>query len=405
MERIRQMSLKKALFTIAFFNITVAFILSAFAFWGCMEVSSAVAPQGIMLEVHSDPVTVIKRTAPESEAEAARLADIISVFQFMLPVLFYIAALFTTASVFYRLKLKEPLAVLAKGASRIIDNDLDFTMEAGTQDELGQLCTAFETMRKTLLANNRELWRQAEERKRLNAAFSHNLRNPVTVLKGAAKLARKSIGGSGAVQPDRGLSTVELNTASGLSWDAVSNLSRNLSLIESYTDRMERYIETMSSIRKLEEVPLVRENIDWNALVSELEHAVQVIGWDSGKQIRLEAADYSDAVWMDSSILLQIAENFVSNALRFAKSRICVSCHVNGELFELSVTDDGCGFPDSFLKNGIQPFQKGIEDAEHFGMGLYISSLLAGRHGGSVAIGNRGDGGTGAVVSAFLKIK
>ncbi len=411
MERIRQMSLKKALFAIAFFNITVAFLLSALSFWGCMELRSVIAPQGIALEIRSELFTVIQRIG--AETETAGFSCLISLFQFVLPVLIYIAALLATVSAFYHLKLKKPLEVLAKGASRIIGNDLDFTIEAGAPDELGQLCTAFETMRKTLLANNRELWRQAEERKRLNAAFSHNLRNPVTVLKGAAKLAGKSMEDIGTGSPDSQVqeessdkdSCFSKNAVPDFSRSSVLNLSLNLALIESYTERIERYIETMSSIRKLEEVPIVREKTDWNVLVSELEHAVQVIGWDSGKQIRLDAVAYPDAVWVDLSILLQIAENLVSNALCFAKSRICVSCQVNGELLELSVTDDGCGFPDSFLKNGIQPFQKGREDAEHFGMGLYLSGLLAGRHGGSVAIGNCHNGGMGAVVSVGLKVK
>ena len=46
-------------------------------------------------------------------------------------------------------------------------------------------------MRAELLRSDQELWEQAEERKRLNAAFSHDLRNPVTVLKGTVKLLKE----------------------------------------------------------------------------------------------------------------------------------------------------------------------------------------------------------------------
>ena len=45
------------------------------------------------------------------------------------------------------------------------------------------------TMRQTLLKSNRELWRQSEEQKRLKAAFPHDLRNPITVLKGSIEMA------------------------------------------------------------------------------------------------------------------------------------------------------------------------------------------------------------------------
>lgn len=378
MGRIKQMSLKKSLFTITLINITIALILSGITFWGCMKLSSAIAPQGVVLDVHSDPI--IMTELPEPTAQAIRLAEFISILQIILPILICIAALLATVSMFYRLKLKEPLALLAEGASRIMDNDLDFTMEAKSRDELGQLCIAFETMRKTLLENNRELWRQAEERKRLNAAFSHNLRNPVTVLKGSVKLAGKSIA-DGTVNAEQ--------------------LINHLSLIESYTNRIERYIETMSSIQKLEEIPLVRENIEWDSLITELENMIHFVGADSGRQINFETVRYSGSVMIDKSILFQIAENLISNALRFAEHSINISCSVKEGMFELSVTDDGCGFPVSLIKNGIQPFQKGNEDSEHFGMGLYTSELLSQRHGGSITINNNP---TGATVSATLKI-
>lgn len=190
MERIKQMKLKKALFAMAFLNITIAFLLSLSIIWLCIELRSQIAPMG-GISINMNSAHVI--TQPQnSTAQAALLADMISLAQITLPILIYIIALFTTASMFYHLKLKEPLKILTQGAACIIDNNLDFTIETTSQDELGQLCTAFETMRKTLLENNYTLWRQAEERKRLNAAFSHNLRNPVTVLKGSIKLALKN---------------------------------------------------------------------------------------------------------------------------------------------------------------------------------------------------------------------
>lgn len=379
MERIKQMNLKRALFTITFFNVTIALVLSLLSVWVCVTLRSQIAPSGVVVEIRSN--SVVMNQLPERTAQAAAIAEIISVIQMILPILIYIGALFITASMFYCLKLKEPLALLTKGASRIIENDLDFTIEAESQDELGQLCTAFETMRKTLLDNNRELWRQAEERKRLNAAFSHDLRNPVTVLKGSAKLAKKSVmDGTGSTE------------------QIVDHLSR----IERYTDRIERYIETMSSIQRLEEIPIQQEQTEWDNLISELETTITFVDADSCKRIKFNSSTSAKSLSIDKSILFQIAENLISNAIRFAAQTIDVSCSLNETILELSVTDDGCGFPAALIKNGIQPFQKGSEDTEHFGMGLYICNLLCQRHGGSISIQNHK---IGATVSATLKIQ
>ena len=89
-----------------------------------------------------------------------------------------------------------------------------------------------------------------------------------------------------------------------------------------------------------------------------------------------------------------------ANALRFARQHVSVTLSVTERCLVLEVTDDGGGFPEKLLKNQIRPFQKGVEDASHFGMGLYICKLLCEKHGGTVEIENIPRGG--ACVRAIL---
>lgn len=391
MEWLRQMKLKKALFTIAFLNITVALILSLLAIWGCAELRSYFAVDGIGIIMDAQSEQVVVRQMQKGSAGEETTAEILSVVQILLPIVIYICALFLSASLFYRLKLREPIEALNKGADRIIDNDLNFEMEVGSEDELGQLCTAFETMRKTLLANNRELWRQAEERRRLNAAFAHDLRNPVTVLKGSVKLAKHTV------------------------MDAAAE---HLQRIEDYTNRIEQYVESMSSIQKLEQIEIKKESAAWHSLMQELEQMIRLVGADFQKEIHFQTSKLTDNaagdILVDKAILFQIAENLVSNALRFAVHKITVCCIASDGNLSFTVTDDGCGFPDKLLQNGIQPFQKGREDAGHFGMGLYLCELLSKKHGGSLTIQNNSmiqhsptaqSSPTGATVCAVIKIQ
>lgn len=378
MERIKQMSLKKALFTLTFINLFAATILSGFAFWACVQIKSQVAPHGIV--IYSDGALVPSVPLPEPSEQAKLLAGVFEVLQYVFPVLIFICSSFLTAVLFYNLKLKKPVEVLTNGANRIIANDLNFTVETDTSDELGQLCAAFETMRQTLVANHKELWRQAEERKRLNAAFSHELRNPITVLKGAVKLANQSIK-SGKASPKQ--------------------VSENLQRIEGYTQRIEKYVEIMSGVQRLDQIPLGTKTIGWDSLLSELKQTVQLVGLESGKEIEFEAVGSTDELVIDQSVLLQIAENLVSNALRFARQTIHFTCAVSCETLELSVLDDGDGFPPALIQKGIQPFQKGHDGTDHFGMGLYICHLLCQKHGGALKIENTSNG---AFVRATMKI-
>lgn len=378
MEWIKDMCLKKALFTLTLINLSAAAVLSVFSFLGCMKLNSTIAPIGFKINVDLNTVTKTEYPAPSSGTAAA--ANLLSILQIILPILFFVAALFLTASLFYHWKLKKPLEILMDGANRIMKNDLDFTIAASSGDELGHLCVAFETMRQSLLRDNRELWRQMEERKRLNAAFSHDLRNPVTVLKGSAKMAKQCA----AVE--------KANT---------SQLMENLIRIETYTDRIERYVETMSNVQRLEQVQLQKLTIDTCELIEELNQALFFAAQDSQKQLVFHSTMDTDSVLLDKNMLLQITENLVSNALRFAKQTISVMLSAQADTLKLEVTDDGSGFPAELLKRGVQPFQKGAEEIEHFGMGLYICNLLCQKHGGTLKIGNSV---SGAVVCAILKI-
>lgn len=378
MDWIKQMSLKKALFTLTFISLSIAIALSVIAFLGCSELRNSIAPQGVTIDPYTTPATVTELPTPSERA--LWWAGMLEILQLVLPILIFVVMILITSLLFYRLKIKEPLAILTDGAKRIMANNLDFTIDMPSLDELGQLCAAFETMRKTLLSNNQELWRQAEERKRLNAAFSHDLRNPVTVLKGSVKLLRQGT--------QNGKLTPEL-------------LTENLMRIEDYTGRIERYIDAMSSVQRLEQVPLRIESVDWNILVSELKNAVCLIAMDSKINIHFGAAENVKEILFDKSVLFQIAENLVINALRFANTEICITCSLWNNELNLSVADDGSGFPYTILKNGVQPFQKGNEEADHFGMGLYICSVLCQKHGGSFEIDN---GQKGSIVKAKIKL-
>ena len=377
MEWIKHMSLKKSLFTMALVSIAIATLLSGVSIWALAEIRTQIYSQGVEITFDgSNPIT--NNVNPSSHGD--HLAALFSALQIALPVTFFVIALLATVFLFYRWKLKVPLEILMDGANHIIDNDLNFSIEAQSTDELGQLCTAFETMRQTLMKNNRELWRQAEERKRLNAAFSHDLRNPVTVLKGSAKMARQC---------------AESGT------ERTAQLIENITRIETYTGRIERYVEAMSSAGRLEQIQPEKAFTDPQILARELENAIRLVVADDDKQLSFTSTVTAGKILLDKNVLFQITENLVSNAIRFAKQTISVNLSLSGDMLRLDVIDDGGGFPAGLLKNGIQPFQKGNEDTEHFGMGLYICDLLCKKHGGHIEIKNCKQG---ASVCAALKI-
>ncbi|HBI74152.1 MAG TPA: histidine kinase [Lachnospiraceae bacterium] len=280
--------------------------------------------------------------------------------------------------VFYQNKLKKPLTALDKASERIANNDLDFTINYEGLDEMGRLCASFEKMRFSLQQNNRLMWRQIEQRKRLNAAFAHDLRTPLTVLKGYSEILQF---------PNDGLAVKE----------TALTMSKHI-------NRLERYVDSMSTLQRMEDiVPDVRKvEIDKFA-----EHAEQMVGMicqKSRKQCNFHSYIQSKKALLDSEMFSQVMENLVSNAAYHAKSSVEVTLSEIDDMLSITVADDGAGFSADSLANAAEPYYTESSDkSNHFGLGLYICKILCERHNGSLKISNTDKGGK--VIAFFKKEK
>jgi two-component system sensor kinase len=103
----------------------------------------------------------------------------------------------------------------------------------------------------------------------------------------------------------------------------------------------------------------------------------------------------------DQSLLYQVMENLLANAVKFTKSRktavIEVGGRTEGKENIYYVKDNGAGFDERYVDNLFRPFQRlhGGEEYEGTGVGLAIVQRIIQRHGGRVwAEGKVGEGAT-----------
>lgn len=341
---------------------------------------------------------------------------------------------------FYRRHIGGPLTVLEAAADRIARQDLDFQIGAVRGRELGRLGAAMEGMRSSLLATQRELWRTAEDRRRLNAAFAHDLRTPVTVLKGTLEMAR--------IKADR--------AGSG------EDVRKTLDTLSGQANRLESYAQLMSRVTKLEDREVMRSACAPSDVARVLERqaagyvatrgngckllfslgggmraagvgdggaAAPDAGGAAGAGVEhaagpcLEHAAVPDAehaaepcpepLSIDMQLVEEVLGNLLGNACDHARSKVAVSVDLlqpeQGSLaagargdvrLELVVTDDGRGFTAEALHHGCDPFYSEAKSAEHFGLGLNIARTLARLHGGAVELRNL-EGGGACVTATF----
>ncbi|AXU81732.1 two-component sensor histidine kinase [Clostridium sp. HMSC19D02] len=370
MDKINNMSLKKAFFVLTLSSLIIASVLTTFAYILLNNLYNSIQDKYLKTPINTGIITIVQNNVNQFSDYDKTLLNIINILQLVLPLIFFIGLLLLADIIFYKVKLKTPIEILNKGAMEISNNNLDFCLEYNNNDELGNLCNAFEKMRSELNKNNIKMWTMINDRKQLNAAFSHDLRNPLTVLKGYSNYLTKYIP-TGKLSDEKILSTTQL--------------------MSEHINRIEYYVENMSNAQRLEDLVVSKSMSNINKFIENLDENISIIAKQEGKSFTLKNQINNINLFFDENIILRVVENIISNAFRYARNNISILIYLEQELLTFVIEDDGIGFSKESLKLALRPFyrDKTLNDSNaHFGMGLYISKILCEKHGGSIFIEN-----------------
>ena len=156
---------------------------------------------------------------------------------------------------------------------QIAADNLDFS-EYDAEDELGTLCKSFERMKNELLNNYKRIWRMTEERRKLNAAFAHDLRIPLTVLQGYTDFLEEYI----PFPEKEDIKLLETNH-----------------MMAYYIKRLEDYVKVMNKIPKLEDTPVKIQTVPLDSFMKMLDDNIKLTAKEYGKDISvINEADLQD---------------------------------------------------------------------------------------------------------------
>lgn len=295
-----------------------------------------------------------------------------------LPVFYIAVGIGAAAAVYYRKKLREPITQLQNGVERIQEDNLDFHIEYDGDDELGRLCCSMEKMRRELRQKHKALWESLEQRKLLNASVSHDLRTPITVLKGYLDYLEKNI------PQDKLTEDMLLGTVSSM---------------QGAVNRLELYVESVRDIEKIENIEIEKRSENVKLLLSELRSNVRQLAGD--KEIIISNDITVDKIQIDKGVFFRILENFLQNALRYAEKQVSINLSHKKDFLIFTVKDDGKGFSAADLEKATTVFYSNDKEKQHFGIGLSVCKILCEKHGGLLYVGNQKE--KGACVTAKLK--
>lgn len=223
--------------------------------------------------------------------------------------------------------------------------------------------------------------RKVEDLSRLKDEFlsiaSHELRTPVTSIKGYTQLAKTLI-------RENDLRTSE----------------EYLDIALDQIDRMSRLILELLDVSRIEtgRLEIRREPIPWTTFVSDVVHRHHTAVSERRFQLSLPVGH--KRVLGDRDRLEQVLGNLMENAVKYSPdgSEILVSVDDRGDQLVTSVADKGIGIPTDELGQVFERFHRGRQVSSTnyggLGLGLYITKQIVERHNGTIWVDSREGQGT-----------
>lgn len=277
---------------------------------------------------------------------------------------------------FYRKKLRTPLGILLEASNRISENDLTFEISYESQDEMGHLCKEFEKMRRELVNNKKKIWSLIEDERTLRSAIAHDIRTPIALVKGNLEIVDE-------FYPTHKLSDERV----------VEIVDKTIQHIE----HLEHFVDMMRYLNSIVDMEPKHKEMTYKELVKIVYDIQKELCEKNKKEFEYKHNDIDCVIKIDPVFVIEVEENLLTNAFRYARNKISISLGIAGDYIELVIEDDGSGFQEAPQKL-LQVYSKRKEEKGdvHYGLGLYISKSLCAAHGGELRLENMQNGGARA---------
>ncbi len=271
-------------------------------------------------------------------------------------------------------RILKPVNAIIQAAGRVERGDLSTPLDCKGPDEFSSVYAAFEHMRRHLLEEQKKNARYEQARTDLVAGISHDLRTPLTSVKGYLKGMRDGV----ANTPEK--------------------REQYLEVAYRKSCEMERLLQRLFYFSKLEtgNLPLFLSDADLGDFVAQFVREARQELAPSGGQVALRGAPAPHPVRIDPEQLLRVLNNLKDNAVRYSgASPLALTLTVwrQRDREWIRFADNGQGVPEDQLPHLFEQFWRGDQarssrGGEGSGLGLYIVKHIVEAHGGTIQAKN-----------------
>lgn len=268
--------------------------------------------------------------------------------------------------------IMKPLNKLKEGTRRIHEGDLDTPIKYTQKDEFGDVCDDFEKMRHYLKKTALERLEYENYRREMISGISHDLRTPLTSIKGYTEGLMMGIADSREMQ-ERYFQAIAIRTRD------LEQLVNNLSFYNKVENKILKYEREKFDFKEF-----LAKYLDDRALELEREKV----------KVHLNAKEKYD-VFLDRKELIRVFDNFISNTIKYRKtntSLVFISLDRVEEKVICTYEDDAGGIPEEALERIFDSFYRTdmarSRTGEGSGLGLSIVKAIITAQGGRIRAEN-----------------
>lgn len=264
--------------------------------------------------------------------------------------------------------LKNRLRPLILATEKIQNQELEFTILPSKIKEIDTVLNSLDQMRAALKDSLQKQWLLEQSRKEQMAALAHDLKTPLTIIRGNTDLLNET-----------SLTAEQRECAE---------------YIQNSTLQMQNYVKALIEISYAENDRTVElQNIDLQSFIKNLHTKMEGLLIAKKIELNMSIKEIPNTLTMNEFLFSRALLNIFSNAVDFtpAKGVITFDVTANKTAVEFKISDSGAGFSPEALANATSQFYMEDESRSsnlHYGMGLYIANTIIVKHNGKISLSN-----------------
>ncbi|MCD8299607.1 MAG: HAMP domain-containing histidine kinase [Clostridiales bacterium] len=274
-----------------------------------------------------------------------------------------------------------PLKKLQAATRNIQEGNLDFTIDYDEEDEMGDLCRSFESMRQRLKDNAEEKVVAEQENRALISNIAHDLKTPITAVKGYSEGILDGVA------------------------DTPEKQDRYIRTIYNKANEMDRLINELTIYSRID-TNRIPYNFNKINVTEYFKDCVDEIGLDlETKNVGLSFMNYADedtVIIADPEQLMRVINNIINNALKYMspdrRGQINIRIKDVGDFIQVEIEDNGKGIGAHDLPYIFDRFYRTDSSRNSAtggsGIGLSIVKKIVEDHGGKIWATSKTDTGT-----------